>query len=333
MKNIFLRFSFVCFLLSGIHGFAQEVQLATLQSGDDMQAFYGPNALINAVAAAENGDLITLSAGVFNPTTSSAPLNKVVIIQGAGYITDVENGKYPTVINGSMYIRLQETDEGLFIEGLRFDNFYNHGTLVSCTFKKCLFRNSVILNAVGSFTKHCLFDQCKINSFSPDNASENLYLKNSIINQLGGNSTSAMLYIENCYINEVGSYAGGTLITAIFKNNIINNASRANTNSVAYNNVTMSNGFPSNVAVQSGNTNATVNMLFGKETLAAWDIDDYVLTPESQTNFLGLDGTQVGIYGGDTPFTDIPTNPQITKRKIDAKSSLDGKLKVNITVE
>ena len=59
----------------------------------------------------------------------------------------------------------------------------------------------------------------------------------------------------------------------------------------------------------------------------------YELTAEAARQYLGDDGTQVGIYGGDTPFTDVPTNPQITSRQIATKTDNDGKLSVKITVE
>ena len=62
------------------------------------------------------------------------------------------------------------------------------------------------------------------------------------------------------------------------------------------------------------------------------DSENFELTDEAKTTLLGIDGTQVGIYGGNMPFDSTPTNPQITKCNVAAKSTADGKLSVDITV-
>ena len=62
------------------------------------------------------------------------------------------------------------------------------------------------------------------------------------------------------------------------------------------------------------------------------DSENFELTDEVKTKYLGTDGTQVGIYGGTLPFSSTPTNPQITKCNVAAKSTADGKLSVDIEV-
>ncbi|MBQ8463977.1 MAG: hypothetical protein IJ544_07685 [Prevotella sp.] len=62
------------------------------------------------------------------------------------------------------------------------------------------------------------------------------------------------------------------------------------------------------------------------------DSETFELTDEASTTLLGIDGTQVGIYGGNMPFDSTPSNPQITKCNVAAKSTADGKLSVDITV-
>lgn len=59
---------------------------------------------------------------------------------------------------------------------------------------------------------------------------------------------------------------------------------------------------------------------FGKLTTAA-------------KKYLGSDGTEVGIYGGNLPFDATPTNPQITKFNVASKTTADGKLSVDIEVK
>jgi hypothetical protein len=51
--------------------------------------------------------------------------------------------------------------------------------------------------------------------------------------------------------------------------------------------------------------------------------------------YIGTDGTQVGIYGGTTPFKEkgLPSNPQIIKKTIAEQTDANGNLKVDVTVK
>jgi len=327
MKYLFLNISFICTFIFGINVYAQDIAIATLQQGDNMQVFYGAGALGSALEAADHGDLITLSAGNF----SAANINKAVIIQGAGYVTDLENGRYPTVISNYFEIRLPDDAEGLIIEGVYHNsdiNVRNPATLL--TLKKC---RSVNVRFEAK-SKNCVIDQCRIGGLVPDAESENLYVKNSVINTIEGNSSSATLYVENCVI------AGciRNTITVLLKNNIISDVidnygfiRSSLTNSTVYNNVFIQ-GNADGAVIQSGNMSSDAETLFGYP-IAYDDNKTYELTTASAAAFLGTDGKQVSIYGGATPFTNVPGNPQITKKEIDAEVPFDGKLKVNITVE
>ena len=88
VKKFFVAAMFVTISVASVC--AQDVQLATLQQGEDLKVFYGADALKNALDAASTGDLITLSAGTFNDVT----ITKAVTIQGAGYVTDVQSGNF-----------------------------------------------------------------------------------------------------------------------------------------------------------------------------------------------------------------------------------------------
>lgn len=63
------------------------------------------------------------------------------------------------------------------------------------------------------------------------------------------------------------------------------------------------------------------------------DSETFQLTEAAKTQYLGMDGTEVGIYGGSLPFDPVPSNPQITKCNVAAKSTADGKLSVDIEVK
>lgn len=49
--------------------------------------------------------------------------------------------------------------------------------------------------------------------------------------------------------------------------------------------------------------------------------------------YIGTDGTQVGLYGGPYPYNPTPSIPQIKESHIDTTVAADGKLKVSVTVE
>jgi hypothetical protein len=330
MKKVLFLISFSFLMSSALCLNAQEVQLATLQHGENLQVFYGGDALKNAMEAADAGDLITLSAGTFNAVN----ITKALIIQGAGYVTDPENVRYPTAIVGDFTIQLPAGIEGLLIEGIFSNNTISvSDTLTGATIKKSRINT---ISFTNGHTVNCLIDQCRIASaLHPDSNSENLYLKNSIVRGIDGNSSSTIFTVENCVI--IHSVSSST--TGLFKNNIIAGvlawntlgASLASTCS-AYNNVCCS-GNANAASVNSGNMSADKNTLFGKDINDYSDSETYELTEESKTAYLGTDGRQVGVYGGDVPFTDVPTNPQITQRNIAPRSTPEGKLHVSIKVE
>jgi hypothetical protein len=60
---------------------------------------------------------------------------------------------------------------------------------------------------------------------------------------------------------------------------------------------------------------------------------DYHL--KNPTTYLGTDNTQVGIYGGTTPFKDrgLPSNPQVLKKSVATETDASGNLKINFTVK
>lgn len=63
------------------------------------------------------------------------------------------------------------------------------------------------------------------------------------------------------------------------------------------------------------------------------DKETFDLTDDAKTKYLGLDGTEVGIYGGNFPFDPKTSAPQITKFNVATKSTVDGKLSVDIEVK
>ena len=58
----------------------------------------------------------------------------------------------------------------------------------------------------------------------------------------------------------------------------------------------------------------------------------YQLTESAASTYLGIDGTQVGIYGGPYPFDISVTNPMIGHCSAARRTNAEGKLEVDIEV-
>lgn len=58
----------------------------------------------------------------------------------------------------------------------------------------------------------------------------------------------------------------------------------------------------------------------------------FELTDEKAAEWLGSDGSQVGMHGGSIPFDPRTSNPQISRFNVSSKTSSDGKLAVDIEV-
>lgn len=321
---------------------AQDALVATLQHGDNMQAFYGGNALKQALEAAQTGDVISLSPGTFNATD----ITKAVTIQGAGYVQDPANNRYCTTIKGTIKIKLPANEKGLVIEGINMDSSIGNytvelkGEAENVTFKKCLIYGVSMSDSGNGVSKNWTFDHCRIRLFSPDKKSQNLLLQNCIVSHIYHNSEEASLLINHCIVLCIG-YANDGSLTATFKNSLIHGSAEQWT---SVNHITSASFIYYNVIAgysldRNGDNNIFLNSndnfkaLFADGEYTYTNDRTYELTAEAAQQYLGDDGTQVGIYGGDTPFSDVPTNPQITSRQIATKTDNDGRLSVKITVE
>lgn len=348
MEKIRLIVSFLLIAFSAIVVNAQEILTATLQHGDELKVFNGAGAFINAHNEAVDGDIIYLSPGTFTTTT----ITKAITVQGAGAITNKDAGTGITYIgerrnNGNGYttntikINLPDTThKGLVLEGI-----YTEFLSIEKPIKDAIIRKCHIAYTLGFTTSHNLnINQCLMAKMDIANTSKEVIVSNSRIGWLylsypdgtQANSTTSTLSFRNCFLGSVNS-----TITAFFLNNIIgkvywygseNNVYGYHYNKSlhstcqAYNNLFLSSqGNANNVIQQAGNT------IIDHADIYA-DATNYVLTEEAASTYLGQDGTQVGIYGGTTPYSLTPTYPQIIENNIAAQSTADGILKVSVKV-
>ncbi|MBQ9356449.1 MAG: hypothetical protein IJT98_04090 [Prevotella sp.] len=341
MKTRLFLFSVMMAALTGQKVQAQVVQMATVQHGETMSAYYGVEALKDAVAAAAKGDIISLSAGQFNAPT----INKAVTIQGAGYV--IATGNY-TAIVGETTVNVPNGEEGLLVEGLHcIGKFTVEGdSLCSFIFRKCrmgelLFTAKIVGGEVS---------QSKVNTLTYADAN-NFYVHHDVIHSLYGtdNSSQIAVDIDHCVFTLL-LYSN---VTAVVRNSVIHLA-MGSASCAFYNNVAGQDSYsgynPHRYITSpyvSGNTlfswsgydwnyaNGSYKALFANPAHAnTWnETYDYKLTEEAAAQYIGSDGTQVGIYGGSVPFSETLSTPQIVEKQIATQTDENGMLSVKIKVE
>ena len=330
---------------SAVCVFAQSSLIATLSHEGEITAFYGANALKEAHAAAVHGDAITLSSGSFNPVN----ITKAITLRGASMQLDTINQILPTEISGDFTINIADSvTDKLTIESI----YHNHKITIKGTLKEARFIKNRLNELTSSSStdgalSHCNFIHCKIvGRFQVTQSGTDCIVSNSYIYRFGyinnGNSGSAMSF-SNCILkssNETPSYRLANLDKCSFVNCVLIGANsswgadKLHYNATAYNCVAINCiGNECFVNIPSTtNTSSTYAAVFKDFTGTYNDDVTFELTDEAKTKFLGTDGTQVGIYGGNFPYSPISTNPRITKCNVAAKSTADGKLSVDIEV-
>lgn len=346
MKRILYLFVAVLFATSAMAQPQSDIRTATLVHGDQTTVYYGVSAFADAYnAAADIGDVIILSPGVFNSQTTYT-IKKSLTIYGCGYSNNEATGSATTTLPSISISFNKVTDEennivaeyptvhieGCYINGL-FQVVENNidGALVNSVIDNLCMRkcncNDVQLNAP---TKNTKFIQCYIGNFGYYDSWRGIHH--------GFTTKQDLLNVENCVIN----YGGGcTYIDSSMSYNhciigtvanegyahFTNSIAFANsfpTNCTAYNNILYATSLGSNVTGEGNYVGLTESDVFEGEGY-------YVMkTPDVH---VGTDGTQIGIYGGAYPFDRNSSIPKITSSNIDIQTATDGKLNVSITVK
>lgn len=310
--------------------YAQSSLVATLSHGEEITMYYGSYALRDAHNAAVSGDVINLSGGGFQAVN----ITKAVTIRGTGI--DVIN---PTVIMNYFTINIPTDDENRFsMEGIRCNSqitmtgSFNNPYFQKCQLNTIYYNNSSIYNTVfanckitgNSFTLTGTSSVQFVNSYTPE-----LHVPNEV-----GETTSASFV--NCIIhvnNNPAFMRNAQLINCIIYDPTSSWGNAIPSSSVATNCITIGNSYlfdnsQTNLNCQS----ATFAQVFKDFTGTYSDTQTFELTDEAKTQFLGTDGTEVGLYGGMLPYTSTPSYPRITKMNVANKTTADGKLSVELEV-
>lgn len=333
MKKNLLRLMmlFVAAVLTN-NAFAQGSLLATLNHEGTISTFYGAQAWKNAHEAAVNGDVVTLSSGSFLATN----ITKAITVRGAGMGIDPTVVVEPTVITGDFNINIEDSGSSrLTLEGIYSNNSITYTNVVNPLFLKCRL-NKVEGSGTTNILKDASFIHCRIAKVLVLASDCSASCVNSVIQRpYSDNYTSNFEFVNSVIVAD--DYLSYTKSSS-FKNCIIkgDGSSKLQGNCTAYNCIGLQS---SDMFINITNTTnkivsdyATLFKTYTGATLEKLDSENFQLTDEAKTQYLGMDGTEVGIYGGNLPFDPTPSNPQITKCNVAAKSSADGKLSVDIVV-
>ena len=325
MKKLFL--TLLVALGTVASSYAQASLVATLSHEGETTAFYGAEALGSALAAAADaGDVITLSSGTF----VAANITKSVTIRGAGMCANAF-GALPTVISGKISMGSNNNT----IEGIYFDDEVNVNGYTNDNnfFIKC--RMKTFSHSGGGNAYNQRFLHCRIADHFYLQGSASASLSNCIIRMPNG---AGNFNINNCIVLFVNVY--NNMNPAVLKNSSISNSIICSNGSAGLtfggsvlltSNVGNKEEFWSN---SSQTTNVTLDDLSTiiKDFTEAYNDDQAYQLTSTGAAYLGTDGTQVGIYGGNMAYDPTPTNPQITKAKVASRSSADGKLSIELEV-
>lgn len=325
--------------------FAQS-QIATLTHGDEIKTFYGYDSFVEAMKAANDGDIISLSSGYFNATD----ITKAITLRGAGMVELNDDLGYQkqTYIEGKIIISASKnTSHTLTLEGIKFNDEISYsGNIIKPVFKKCnfyrLWQNDNIKGGQDKLT-NAQFINCRIRDHfvvRGQAACMNCIMKwVSICKDYQKVSNGAYFQSPNSYVECTNCiiFMNPEVLYSNFQNCyvLMSDGYNIDPSNVVKNCVTKGSAFkhfidPSN-AFCSPEKFFNLSDTFYDEL--ANDDCKFTLTEEAASTYLGNDGTQIGIYGGVMPYDEHTILPRITKCNVANKSTADGKLSVDIQVE
>ena len=352
MKKLLLSLIVLAFGTMG--SYAQDELVATLSHGSSLSTFLGADAFKQAYEAAAEGDVITLSPGVFNV----CDIEKAITIRGAGMKPMESNGYVSTQLADNLTVNVpSETTSVLTIEGVqtlgtvnfygnnqapvkvlkcRFEAFVN-GYGISMNAYSCIFADG--LNAENEYygwqnttlnCMNCVIVKAQSRGYNIRNDTGyvgKIIATNCLVNpSINGIGCSVF---TNCIISSVEGYYGDyPLPESCTAQNCIG------INAVETPNLFVNIPDPSNVMIEGVREEAFTSVFKTLKVLTQNPdpYETYELTAEAAAKYLGDDGKQVGIYGGTNPYNPTPTNPQI--KKFSVSSTTEGEqLKVKINVQ
>lgn len=335
--------SFAIGLIATLSASAQELVI-TLTHGEQNTSYYGVDAFKKAMDAAANGDLITLSPGIFHGST----INKSVTIRGNGV-----DGDGATIIDTDTDINKVaiENDPGLNIQGINFTaglHFYYRYDTENVVISKCDMAKFYCEYKYSGFpyygcARNINVINCRIKEqMLVRNNSDFNFVNCLLCNMAYENySDSHHVSYENCVIlftdkNQIFSTdkklnfaARNSIIITDGTTESFQNAPNLDHCIVTGTAGEMPNLFDKCVAVDC--QYLPVTSVFKTMTDITKYVDDTYELTDSVAAIAGTNGTQLGIYGGYLPYNSTVSYPQFSTFNVAEKAEA-GKLNVDIKV-
>lgn len=298
MKRILLVI--VCLAIAGIQSVKAQPSIAALHHAGRVTLYSGAH-LQTVINKALAGDTIYLSEGVFGGDVKIEK-NRIVLI-GTGE---------KTILTGHVTIHKDNvTINGCLLEGLNIGSGIWVGSVEGCTISQCQFRT---IRAKTPDVPDLLLSRC----FCKEEMNLNFNHISAVNSKIAKITGSCVSLFTNCNIGSVPFYSGdnyGPDSKRVFVNCIIN---FWQTKATAIN-CLLVGGFDG---------------LLEKCSIKEGDVlnENLDCTLDNLNDYIGTDGTVVGIMGGDTPYTLIPSAPHVSDHKIEVDAE-NQKLNVTLTIE
>jgi len=330
---------------------AQQPRIVVQHAGT-MQVFTD---LTEAITAAQNNADIYLSGGAFLVPDGFA-LDKTLHFTGAGIHGDSTNATGATILctSGSAYFRLTTGANGSSFSGIRFstegsNTCFGLGTgagdqdVQGVEFHRCVFQQRVALGAVEPAASSSAFTECIFNAILYGVDATAQFTRCIFDYQAGtGAEISGFetggLTMNNCVClgTRVGNCQGANVSNCVFTRTSApfwQSGGMTMTNNLLVSDALVSNmsGF-----TESGNIlSVPVETIFVSEGDTDYQFsDDLHLLGTCPGVGAGTDGTDMGIYGTDSPYKEgaIPHTPHFRKVGIGPGTDASGNVHVNVHV-
>ncbi len=313
----------VCIIMMSMTASAITINKAMLVHNGEVTLYDGDK-IQDAINAASDGDAIYLTLGTFKPFN----VTKKITIRGTGETSIIDGNVNISIpgspkltnpvlealaVSGTVTVEAQVDDMTLRkckianfginaqVDGAVLDRCYITGTLTLSSFIKGMTVVNTKLfyvNANSGATQNTTFVNCNICQLFTANFSATII--NSIIQSVSAFSTSSTV-LNSCVIlnSLINTYSYLSDYFSIGSSTVTQNCYKV---SVRY-------------LIDSSDCECAYNT----STL-------------QNKGYLGTDGTVVGIYGGDTPYTLVPSVPKVTSSDLqldNEKKQLNVKLTVS----
>lgn len=277
-------------LMTGISAFSQaEDTKVILQSGAATTIYDGTN-ISTAIGAAKKGDILYLSEGTYDSFT----IDKEILVRGVGENTWIEGDVTIAIPNNATLTQA-------VLEGINVSGTIN----ITQPATNLIIRNTKVIDVkVNGALSNGLIDRCWITgTFNMNNNTDDTTVKNSKVYMI---SAGSLTYNKCTFLNCNIADRMNVNTAAVFTNCIIGTDSNGlgTMESSVFTN-TLFNTYNGSIGSSSSQTNCYFISDY-------WGVCDRN-TLESRkdlSEYRGTDGTEVGVYGGSTPFT---LDPQVAK--------------------